>query len=210
VKVKIPGCSGRLRRLPPPTGVFRRPVGSRRGLVRDARARLAGEAAPLRHQDFERLYAAHSRPLLAFLVYRTGDRALAEDLLGETFERVLRTSRRFDRLRGTEKAWLYTIALNCLRDNARRAAAEHRALDRTATDADPPNTLPTDAVLERDLVSRGLETLSADERLAVALRFGADLTMPEIAKVIGEPLTTVEGRIYRALGKLRAEFGSQV
>ena len=46
-------------------------------------------------------------------------------------------------------------------------------------------------------------TLSDEEREAIALRFGADLTVPEIAEVLGEPLTTVEGRVYRALRKLR-------
>jgi RNA polymerase sigma-70 factor (ECF subfamily) len=40
----------------------------------------------------------------------------------------------------------------------------------------------------------------------VALRYGADLTVPEIAKVTGERLTTVEGRVYRALRKLREEL----
>jgi len=53
-----------------------------------------------------------------------------------------------------------------------------------------------------------MAVLSDDERLAVSLRYGADLTMPEIAKLIGEPLTTVEGRIYRALGKLRTELAA--
>jgi RNA polymerase sigma-70 factor (ECF subfamily) len=51
-----------------------------------------------------------------------------------------------------------------------------------------------------------LETLSSEEREAVALRFGADMTVPEMAKVLGEPLTTVEGRVYRALRKLRAQL----
>jgi len=37
----------------------------------------------------------------------------------------------------------------------------------------------------------------------MALRFGADLTLPEIAKALGERRTTVEGRFYRALRKLR-------
>jgi DNA-directed RNA polymerase specialized sigma24 family protein len=37
----------------------------------------------------------------------------------------------------------------------------------------------------------------------VALRYGADLTVPEIAKLKREKLTTVEGRVYRALRKLR-------
>jgi RNA polymerase sigma-70 factor (ECF subfamily) len=52
-----------------------------------------------------------------------------------------------------------------------------------------------------------METLSGEEREAIALRYGADLTVPEIAKLTGEKLTTVEGRVYRALRKLRDELG---
>jgi RNA polymerase sigma-70 factor (ECF subfamily) len=169
---------------------------------------FTGRGAPLRHQDFERLYAAHAQPLLAFLVYRTGDPALAEDLLGDTFERVLRGRGPFDPRRGAEKTWVYAIALNCLRDHARRRSAEQRALERTAATV-PPEDWPSarlDALLERDVVHRSLEVLSDDERLAVALRFGADMTMPEIAKLVRQPLTTVEARIYRALRKLRPQL----
>ena len=163
-----------------------------------------GSGAP---RDFERLYDIHARQLLAFLVYRTGDRALAEDILGDTFERVLRTKRRFDPRRGGEKTWLYAIALNCLRDQARRRSAEQRALERTGGPTAEWHAPSDDVVLDRDAVHRGLATLSDEERVVIALRFGADLTMPEIAKVIRAPLTTVEGRLYRALGKLRADLG---
>src|SRR4051812_27469640 len=76
---------------------------------------------------FDRLYSEHAEPLLGFLVYRTGDRALAEDILADTFERVLTAPRGLYR---NEKAWLYTIALNRLRDLARRRSAEERALER--------------------------------------------------------------------------------
>ena len=48
--------------------------------------------------------------------------------------------------------------------------------------------------------------LSPEEREAIALRFGAELTVPEIAEALREPLTTVEGRVYRALRKLRGEL----
>jgi RNA polymerase sigma factor (sigma-70 family) len=157
----------------------------------------------MRDEDFERLYAAEAQGLFGFLVYRTGDRALAEDLLADTFERALRSRKRYDRRRGPAKAWLYTIALNLLRDHARRAAAAERALERTgpaATSVDPP---PFEA---RDAVQRALRVLSAEEREAIALRFGAELTVPEMAEALGEPLTTVEGRVYRALRKLRAEL----
>jgi RNA polymerase sigma factor (sigma-70 family) len=189
--------------------ILRQPLGRPRlvDLLGRRRARLHRKGRTLRHQDFERLYAAHARPLLAFLVYRTGDPALAEDLLGDTFERVLRGRGPFDPRRGAEKTWIYAIAMNCLRDHARRRSAEQRALDRTAaTVPEDWSAARLDALLERDVVHRSLEVLSDDERLAVALRFGADLTMPEIAKIIREPRTTVEARIYRALRKLRAEL----
>src|SRR6478736_4381522 len=81
----------------------------------------------MRDEDFERLYAAEAAGLFSFLAYRTGDRALAEDLLGDAFERALRARRRFDRRRGSEKTWLYAIALNVLRDHARRDAVRARA-----------------------------------------------------------------------------------
>jgi RNA polymerase sigma factor (sigma-70 family) len=157
----------------------------------------------MRDDEFERLYAAEAAGLFSFLAYRTGDRSLAEDLVADAFERALRSRRRFDRRRGSEKTWLYAIALNVLRDHARRTAAAGRALERHGA----PGQLG-DAGLEqvehRDQVQRALTVLSPEEREAIALRFGAELTVPEMAKVLGEPLTTVEGRVYRALRKLRA------
>src|SRR4051812_29564462 len=101
--------------------------------------------APVQHDVFERLYAEHAGPLLAFLTYRTGDGALAEDLLADTFERVLRARRRFDPRKGSEKTWLYTIALNLLRDNARRQAAEQRSMEQVSVGPQGVAT-PTDVV----------------------------------------------------------------
>jgi RNA polymerase sigma factor (sigma-70 family) len=155
----------------------------------------------MRDEEFERLYASHADSLLGFLVYRTGDKALSEDLLADTFERVLRSRRRFDPRKASEKTWIYTIALNCLRGHHRRRRAEERAVVKAAAPAD--GGLWTDPLDDRDAVSRALGVLSDEEREAIALRFGAELTVPEIAKLLGQPLTTIEGRVYRALRKLR-------
>jgi RNA polymerase sigma factor (sigma-70 family) len=161
----------------------------------------------LKQQDFERLFEEHAQPLFGFLVYRTNDRALAEDLLADTFERALRGRRRFDSRRGSEKNWLYTIALNLLRDHRRREAAAERALRRI--DGAPTAEDPIlDTLADRELMQVALATLSGEEREAIALRYGGDLTLPEIAKLTGEPLTTVKGRIYRGLRKLREELTS--
>jgi RNA polymerase sigma-70 factor (ECF subfamily) len=153
--------------------------------------------------DFERLYEREAQGLYGFLAYRTGDRALAEDLLADTFERALRARRGFDRRRGTERNWLYAIALNLLRDHARRAAAEGRAVERVAHAPARTGGGELDAVADRDSLQRAMQGLAEEEREAIALRFGAELTVPEMAKLLSLPLTTVEGRVYRALRKLR-------
>ena len=157
----------------------------------------------MRQDDFERLYAEHAQPLYAFLVYRTRDHALAEDIMADTFVRVLRTSWPFDRRRASRKTWVYSIALNVLRDHLRRVDAERRAMERTRGPAPPPEEDLAVAVSDRDDLSAALAQLSDDEREAVALRYGADLSVAEVAKLVKAPVKTVEGRILRALKKMR-------
>jgi RNA polymerase sigma-70 factor (ECF subfamily) len=167
-----------------------------------------------RDDVFERLYADHAQALFAFLRYRTGDPVLTEELMAETFERALRARRRFDPRRGSGRSWLCAIALNCLSDHGRRRKSERRALERVAVgvgvtsgdefeEIDELADRELEQVAEHDQLIRSLELLSDAQREAIALRYGACLTNPEIAERTGEPVTTIEGRIYRALRKLR-------
>lgn len=160
-------------------------------------------ARPNRSGDeFERMYVEHRERLFGFLVYRTGDRALAEDLLGDVFERAFRARARFDPRRGSETTWLYTIAVNRLRDHQRRAHVERTVLERVVTTESTSIAPPDDAIIERDRVMQALSLLSQRDREIISLRFGADLTAPQIARVTEQPLTTVEGRLFRALRRL--------
>jgi RNA polymerase sigma factor (sigma-70 family) len=162
----------------------------------------------MKTDTFERLFEEHAERLFSFLAYHTGNRALAEDLLSETFERVLRSRQRFDPRKGSERRWLYTIALNLLRDNARRRTHEERALQHVGAGTAQEQADPgLSAVERRDELQRALTLLSDQEREALALRFGADLKLRDVAGVLGEGESAVEGRIYRALGKLRQEMG---
>ncbi len=149
---------------------------------------------------FDRLYAEHAAGMVAFLTYQTGDRSLAEDIVADVFERVLR-SRSGWRGQSGEKTWLYAIAMNRLRDVARRTGAESRALQRVA--ASPTAADELGAVADRDLLARELPALPEEERVVVALRFGADLTLREIADLLSERQSTVQGRLYRGLRRLR-------
>jgi RNA polymerase sigma-70 factor, ECF subfamily len=171
------------------------------------RAPSSGSRHARSSDTFERLFEENAERLFSFLAYRTGDRVLAEDLLSETFERVLRSRVRFDPRRGSERRWLYTIALNLLRDHARRQSHEHNLMNIVyagSTDAGVDPALS--AVEHRDELQRALAKLCEAEREALALRFGADLKLRDVARILGEGESAVEGRIYRALGKLRDEL----
>ena len=162
----------------------------------------------MKREKFEDLYDEHAPGLLGFLVYRTGDRAQAEDILADTFERVLRSRREFDPRRANAKTWIYAIALNRLRDQMRRQEAERRALERTAAGVEPVSP-DLSSIDDRGALMQAMAQLSDEEREAISLRYGADLTVPEVAKVTGTKLSTAEGRVYRGLEKLRDLLAGQ-
>ena len=152
-----------------------------------------------REDSVERLYSEHAAGLLGFLTYHTGDRALAEDIVADTFERLLTTGTSW-RGRSGQKTWLYSIALNRMRDVARRRGAETRALARVSATVGADEL---EEVADRDLLHRAMQALSDEERAVVALRFGGDLSLSEIAELLEERQSTVEGRLYRGLRRLR-------
>lgn len=161
----------------------------------------------MRSETVASLFDQHAEDLFAFLVYRVGNRAVAEDLVADTFERVLRNRTRFNATRGSEKRWIYSIALNLARDQARRGVVERRVTEQVATEASSGTShSPLDAVDDRDELKQALLGLSEPELEVIALRFGGDLTLKEIARVLDQGESAVEGRLYRGLGKLREQL----
>lgn len=183
------------------------PAAAKLSWRRTSSRRDEGSLADVRDQDLERLFAEHSQRLYAFVTYRTGDPAVAEEIVGDTFERAVRTRRRFDRSKGSEQSWIYAIAVNLVTDHQRRAAVERRAMDsvgsagRRAAASDP-----FDFVGDRDELQRALECLEPEVREVLALRYGADLRLKDIAKATGRPISTVHERLQRGLRQLQLEL----
>lgn len=149
--------------------------------------------------SFADAFEQHLGDVYAFFAYRLGRVADAEDLTQATFERALRAWGRFDERRASARTWLLAIAHNLLIDHY-RAARPTEPLELEAAQ-DPPE-LGLDPRLQA-----ALETLEDRDREIIALRFGGDLTGPEIAALTGLTLANVQQILSRALRKLRAELG---
>ena len=149
--------------------------------------------------SFAQAAERHLDDVYRYLVWFTGDRAAAEDLTGETFERALRLWPRFDPERGSPRTWLCQVA--------RTAALDHFRSERRRTKREQLAAVPEriDEVFVEGLspdLELALLRLSAGEREVVALRVVLDLDAPTTARMLGISPTNCTTRLNRALKKL--------
>ena len=132
-----------------------------------------------------------------YLLFLTGDRAVAEDLTGETFEKAFRAWRRFDPRRGTARAWLCRIARRVALDHFRSEERRLRREERYARDV-----AGEEPGLGEGALASALGELSPAEREVVALRVLLDLDGPTSARLLGISQTACSTRLSRALKRL--------
>lgn len=156
-------------------------------------------------RDFSAVYDQHVWQVYGFFAYRMRDRADAEDLTQQTFERALRSWERYDPKRAGVATWLLVIARNLLVDHFRAdRSARRQPLDELVGD----HAALVDAGEQPDLgiepdLERALASLGARERELIALRFGGGLTGPEIAEATGLSLANVQQILSRSLRRMR-------
>ncbi len=156
-------------------------------------------------QPFADVVAEHLDAVYGYLVYLTGDRAAAEDLAAETFEKAFRTWRRFDPRRGAPRTWLCRIAHSAAVDWFRAVARRQRREEAYVRD---------EAMLEESVFAEGLSPeleralrrLTPAEREVVALRVLLELDGPSAARVLGISGTACSTRLSRALQRLEEEM----
>lgn len=161
--------------------------------------------------EFIEAYEEHVWDVYGFLAYRARSSDAAEELTQETFERALRGWPRFDPARGDAKSWLLVIARNAYIDSQRRATSRpERAVEPERLEALAGGE--GGGVLLRgpdpDLAT-ALSRLKRREREALALRFGGDLKIAEVAAALGVSVASAQQIISRALKRLRSILGSR-
>jgi RNA polymerase sigma-70 factor (ECF subfamily) len=163
----------------------------------------AGRAAAFRGLVGGELDRAYRRAAVIL-----GDRFEAEDAVHDAAERAWRQWRNL-RDPGRFEAWFGRILLNACRDRLRRQRRV-RTIEVVREPVDGEHPRMDDAsetVGLRTVLLDGFRALSIDERMVLALRYEADLTVPAIADLLEIAEGTVKSRLHNALRKLRISLG---
>ena len=160
-------------------------------------------------QEFAEAAERHLDDVLAFLIYLTGDRNVAEELTAETFARACERWRRYDPRRGSARTWLCQLARSTALDHFRAEDRRRRREGRYAVDV-PEAEEPVFGEGLSPALETALSRLSAAEREVLALRVVLDLDGESASRVLGISTTACSTRLSRALQKLEREVSAGV
>ena len=171
--------------------------------------RLLEEAAKGNTAAFQILYERYRDPIFRFVYRLLGSVEAAEDVTHDCFLSLIKEPGRFDSTRASLRTYLYAAARN-------QAAKRYQSFGReTALEelADEPRSAdrrgPMALVLENELASeveQAIASLPPLQREALILFEYDDLSLVEIAAVVGADSGTVKSRLFRAREKLRARL----
>jgi RNA polymerase sigma-70 factor, ECF subfamily len=162
----------------------------------------------------EALVKQYQYRLVRYLIYVLGRRDGVDDLVQETWLRVLERGSSYDGHSRFEP-WLFRVARNIALDAMRKRPMF--SLDSNDDDgvgptraSDKPSPFTLAARTEdADRLARSLQTLEPVQREVLVLRFQEDLSLQEISAIVGAPVSTVASRIYRGLATLRPQLDGE-
>ncbi|MGZ5309026.1 MAG: RNA polymerase sigma factor [Solirubrobacterales bacterium] len=165
---------------------------------------------------FEVFYDRHGGAAYSLAYRIVGDRGTAEDVTQEAFLSIWRSGARFDRARGSVRAWTLGIVRNRAIDALRREAAKPPRLG-----FDPEEVLerkPAEERTEAEALRRetarelrgALSELPREQSRVIQLAYFGGFSHSEISDLLGEPLGTVKGRMRLGLEKIRATLAEVV
>ncbi|MBI4833725.1 MAG: sigma-70 family RNA polymerase sigma factor [Planctomycetes bacterium] len=169
---------------------------------------LIGEYSRGNKKSLEKLYERYQMPLFNYIARLASDRALAEDILQEVFEKVIKNAASFSPAGdGSFAAWLYRITVNLCRD--KQGSKWHTAvkLD-NSLDCAADKTIAAENP-KMKAIERALGALPAEQKEVVLLRVYGNMSFKEIAGILDCPLNTVLGRMHYAVKSLKRLTSSE-
>ena len=176
-----------------------------KALKKEADERLLIEAAQHDPARFAELYEINFERVYAYVIKRVRERAEAEDVTAEVFHHALANLKRFEWRGIPFAAWLFRIAANLISDRWQRSGREVTD-DSEALDSAQVSPVEIEEVERRATLFRLVDTLPAEQRNVVVLRFVEQKSIKEVAREIRKTEGAVKQLQFRALTSLRARM----
>jgi RNA polymerase sigma-70 factor (ECF subfamily) len=154
---------------------------------------------------FARLYDRYVDVVFRYVLFRVGDRELAEDVTSETFLRALRRIESVSYQGRDVGAWFVTIARNLVLDHVKSSRFRLEVATAEVDDSRPAESGPEQQVLSKVTRTALLECvgrLGDDQRECIVLRFLQGLSVAETAKVMARNEGAVKALQHRAVRRL--------
>jgi len=177
-----------------------------KALKKEADERLLIEAAQKDPARFAELYENNFERIYAYIVRRVGNRAETEDLTAEVFHQALANLQRFEWRGIPFSAWLFRIAGNLISDRRERSGREQIADDPAVIDSVPASPAEFEEVERRASLFRLVDSLPAEQRRVVALRFVEQKSIKQVAQEIHKSEGAVKQLQFRAITTLRSRM----
>jgi RNA polymerase sigma-70 factor (ECF subfamily) len=183
-----------------PVAVPGEPEPDRAEVVALVAAAQAGDA-----EAFGLLYDRYVDLVYRYVYYRVGGKALAEDLVSETFLRALRRIGTFEWQGRDFAAWLITIARNIVADHYKSGRFRLEVSTADMIDADRATDGPEDSVLDgitNASLLDAVKKLNSEQQECVVLRFLHGMSVIETAQAMGKSEGAIKALQYRAVRTL--------
>lgn len=164
---------------------------------------LLDRARALDTDALAQIHDAYYGPLFRYISFRVGDQHTAEDLVSEVFTRFLSALRDRKPPQSTLRGWLFGVAANIISDHHRRRyRAPSDSLDeQVASKEASPVELAERSAMREDL-RRAVATLTDEQQHVIALRFGHELPIQEVARTLGKTEGSIKQLQARAIAAL--------
>ena len=133
----------------------------------------------------------------------------AEDAVQEALLRAWHKRRGIRFGDGAPDRWFLRIVVNICRDELRRRRRQPVAAVRPLEESEPAAAETPWAAAEHDDLDRAIGRLQPDEQILLGLRFGRDMTLPQIAAQLDLPEGTVKSRLHHTLEHVRAALDAE-
>jgi len=177
---------------------------SLKALKKEADERLLIEAAQQDPARFADLYEINFERVYAYAVKHVRDRAEAEDLTADVFHLALANLNRFEWRGISFAAWLFRIAANLISDRRQRSGREMQ--DDAVLESAQVSPAEIEEAERRATLYRLAETLPAEQKRVVVLRFVEQKSIKEVASAIRKTEGAVKQLQFRALSTLKARM----